>query len=70
MHSASIPRVLFVTMCLCSADVILYIQITWTAKALVDSYDNIEFGAEQLISYLPLSHIAGQVCIILVTCML
>lgn len=36
-------------------------QLTWTAKALLQTTEDIEFGVEQIISYLPLSHIAAQV---------
>lgn len=37
------------------------LQLTWTAKALLATLDDAVFGAEHIISYLPLSHIAGQV---------
>lgn len=35
-------------------------NLTWTAKALLQTTEDIEFGVEQIISYLPLSHIAAQ----------
>ena len=36
-------------------------QLTWSAKALVQSYKALEFGSEHTVAYLPLSHIAAQV---------
>lgn len=35
-------------------------NITWTAKMLMKTYEQIQFGAEHIIGYLPLSHIAAQ----------
>lgn len=37
-------------------------QITWTAKSLFSTYNELPFGTVRFVSYLPLSHIAGQVC--------
>lgn len=36
-------------------------NITWTAKNLIDNFlENLTVGNERIVSYLPLSHIAGQ----------
>jgi len=37
------------------------LQLTWTANCLIETYGNLEFGNEHVISYLPLSHMAAQV---------
>ena len=42
-------------MCMCT------LQLTWTAKSLVSTYNELVFGTDRFVSYLPLSHIAGQV---------
>ncbi|CAI8030818.1 Long-chain-fatty-acid--CoA ligase ACSBG2 [Geodia barretti] len=36
-------------------------NLTWSAKALVQSYKAVEFGSEHTVAYLPLSHIAAQI---------
>lgn len=38
----------------------LFLQLTWTAKCLGQSYGGLKFGEEHTVSYLPLSHIAAQ----------
>jgi long-chain-fatty-acid--CoA ligase ACSBG len=35
-------------------------NLTWTAKSLVSTYNELVFGTDRFVSYLPLSHIAGQ----------
>jgi long-chain-fatty-acid--CoA ligase ACSBG len=36
-------------------------NLTWTAKSLISTYNELVFGTDRFVSYLPLSHIAGQV---------
>ena len=40
---------------------LLVLQLTWSAKSLLQTYKSIEFACEHMIGYLPLSHIAAQV---------
>ena len=68
-YSVTLPFPFHACMCLglkqCSQITCMCIsvsnQLTWTAKALYADYGNIKYGAEHFVSYLPLSHIAGQV---------
>ena len=40
---------------------LIVLQLTWSAKSLLQTYKSIEFACEHMIGYLPLSHIAAQV---------
>ena len=41
---------------------VLFVQLTFSAKALEQTFGRLEYGKERGVSYLPLSHIAAQVC--------
>ena len=44
-----------------STALLVVLQLTWSAKSLLQTYKSIEFACEHMIGYLPLSHIAAQV---------
>ena len=42
---------------------VLFVQLTFSAKTLERTFGRLNYGKERGISYLPLSHIAAQVCV-------
>ena len=45
----------------CGVPLRAFMQLTWTANCLRETYGKLEFGNEHGVSYLPLSHMAAQV---------